>query len=115
MQRDPVSGEAFGVASNSGGMRYPWGIERFEESIEHRTSDLNPANTSVKGTYALTEELEDRTLRFEQDVVFSSDEKNFRMIFKLEPLMPLCSKILSPQLPLVSETRSNGSISSPLS
>ena len=82
VQRDPVSGEAFGVASNSGGMRYPWGIERFEKRIEHRTSDLNPANTSVRGTYALTEELEDRTLRFEQDVVFSSDEKNFRMIFK---------------------------------
>jgi len=81
VQHDPDTGEAFGVATNSGGTRYPWGIERFEERIEHRTSDLNPANTSVKGIYSLTQELEDRILRFEQDVVFSSDAKNFRMIF----------------------------------
>ncbi len=81
VQRDPVTGEAFGVATNSGATRYPWGIERFEERIEHRTSDVNPANSSVRGIYALTQELDDRTLRFEQDVVFSSDAENFRMIF----------------------------------
>jgi putative CocE/NonD family hydrolase len=81
VQRDPETGEAFGVASNTGGMRYPWGTERFEERIEHRTSDLNPAVTSVKGNYILIQELEDRTLRFEQDVSFSSDEENFRLIF----------------------------------
>ena len=81
LQRDPITGEAFGVASNSGGMRYPWGIERFEERIEHRTSDLNPAETSVHGFYALTQELEDRILRFEQDVVFRSDAENFRVIY----------------------------------
>jgi len=81
VQHDPVTGEAFGVASNSGGMRYPWGVERFEERIEHRTSDLNPANTSVRGIYAISEELEGRTIRFEQDVEFSSDTENFRLIF----------------------------------
>ena len=42
---------------------------------------MNPAETSVRGVYALFQELEDRTLRFEQDVVFSSDIENFRMIF----------------------------------
>jgi putative CocE/NonD family hydrolase len=82
VQRDPDTGEAFGVATNSGGERYPWGVERFEERIEHRTNDRNPALTSVTGTYALTEELQDRTLRFEQDVEFSSDETNFRLIFR---------------------------------
>jgi putative CocE/NonD family hydrolase len=81
VQHDPDTGEAFGVAANSGGTRYPWGIERFEERIEHRTSDLDPANTSVKGIYSLTHELEDRVLRFEQEVVFSSDVENFRLIF----------------------------------
>jgi hypothetical protein len=35
----------------------------------------------VTGTYALTQELEDRTLRFEQDVSFTSDEENFRLKF----------------------------------
>ena len=82
VQHDPDTGEAFGVASNSGKTRYPWGVKSFEERIEHRTSDVNPGNTSVRGIYALTQELEDRTLRFEQDVIFSSDRENFRMIFK---------------------------------
>ena len=76
---DPETGEAFGIASNWGANRYPWGIQRYEEEIEHRTSDENPANTSVEGRYAITQELEDRTLRFEQDVTFTSDEENFNL------------------------------------
>lgn len=81
IQRDANTGEAFGIAENSGATRYPWGIERFEESIEHRTSDDNPSKTSVVGRYALIEELRDRTLRFEQEVSFSSDDRSFRLIF----------------------------------
>ncbi|NQV87702.1 MAG: CocE/NonD family hydrolase [Woeseiaceae bacterium] len=77
IEHDPVTGEAFGVATNTGATRYPWGIERFEEEIEHRTSDLNPAQTSVTGRYKLIEELKDRTLAFEQTIEFTSDEKNF--------------------------------------
>jgi putative CocE/NonD family hydrolase len=77
--RNPDTGEAVGQAVNSGGMRYPWGTERFEEQIEHRTSDADPAKTSVTGRYVLIQELEDRTLRFEQDVEFSSDVENFRL------------------------------------
>jgi putative CocE/NonD family hydrolase len=78
---DPETGEAYGLATNSGATQYPWGIERFEEEIEHRTSDENPAKTSVTGRYALTQELEDRTIRFEQDVTFTSDEDNFYLRF----------------------------------
>jgi uncharacterized protein len=81
IERDPATGEAFGVAKNSGASRYPWGIERFEETIEHRTSDANPALTSVTGRYKLTEELEGRTLEFEQTVEFRSDEENFHLRF----------------------------------
>ncbi len=81
IERDPETGEAFGTARNSGATRYPWGIERFEEEIEHRTSDTNPAQTSVTGRYRLTEELEGRTLEFEQTVEFTSDEQNFRLKF----------------------------------
>ena len=76
---DPETGEVFGVASNAGATRYPWGIERFEDEIEHRTSDENPAHTSVNGRYKLTQELEDRTLVFEQTTNFKSDEKNFNL------------------------------------
>jgi putative CocE/NonD family hydrolase len=81
IRTDPETGEAYGFATNTGVRQFPWGIRRFEEEIEHRTSDENPAYTSVTGTYALTQELEDRTLRFEQDVSFTSDEKNFRLKF----------------------------------
>jgi predicted acyl esterase len=79
---DPNTGETFGTATNSGSTRYPWGVEHFKERIEHRTSDENPANTSVKGIYSITQELEDRVLRFEQEVLFSSDVNSFRLIFK---------------------------------
>jgi len=81
VQHDNATGEAFGVATNSGAYRYPWGVERFEERIEHRTSDSNPANTSVKGIYALQEELPGRVIRFEQDVTFRSDPDNFYLVF----------------------------------
>ena len=87
VQHDASTFEAFGVATNSGAYQYPWGIERFEERIEHRTSDLNPANTSVKGIYALQEELPGRLLRFEQDVTFRSDLENFYLTFKRRALV----------------------------
>ncbi len=81
IEHDPATGEAIGVATNTGATRYPWGIERFEEEIEHRTSDANPARTSVTGRYKLIEELKDRTLEFEQTVEFTSDEENFYLNF----------------------------------
>ena len=81
IQHDSDTGEEFGVATNTGATQYPWGIERFEEEIEHRTSDENPAYTSVVGRYKITEELKDRRLDFEQNVEFKSDEDNFYLTF----------------------------------
>ena len=81
IEHDPETGEAFGFATNNGARRYPWGISRFEEEIEHRTSDESPANTSVVGRYKLSQELEDRTLDFEQTVEFRSDAENFYLKF----------------------------------
>ena len=81
IKRDEASGDAFVIATNQTGYRYPWGLERFEERMEHRTSDLDPAQSSVRGIYALVEELKDRTIRVEQEVEFKSDPENFRMIF----------------------------------
>ena len=81
IQNDPNTGEKFGLATNSGATKYPWGVERYEEEIEHRTYDNNPANTTVLGRYKITEELKDRTLDFEQNVEFSSDEENFYLSF----------------------------------
>jgi hypothetical protein len=81
VQRNEATGDALAFATNSTAYRYPWGLARFEERIEHRTSDIDPARSSVTGIYALVEELENRTIRLEQDVEFKSDPKNFRMIF----------------------------------
>jgi hypothetical protein len=81
IEHDPETGEAFGIATNTGATRYPWGVARFEEEIEHRTSDVNPAHTSVVGRYKLSQELKDRTLEFEQTVEFTSDEENFYLKF----------------------------------
>ena len=49
IERDEVTGESFGVATNGTVQQYPWGTERFDEAIEHRTSDADPSNTSVTG------------------------------------------------------------------
>ena len=81
IQRDEQSGAAFCIATNATSFRYPWGLEHFEERLEHRTSDLNPAETSVIGIYAVAIDLKDRTIRMEQNVVFKSDLKNFHMNF----------------------------------
>ncbi|MGI9222189.1 MAG: CocE/NonD family hydrolase [Woeseiaceae bacterium] len=81
IERDPKTNEAFGVARNNNAEKYPWGIARFEEEIEHRTSDTNPARTSVIGRYKITQELQDRTLEFEQSVEFNSDKENFYLKF----------------------------------
>lgn len=54
IETDKTTGESFGVATNATARQYPWGIERFEEAIEHRTSDAEPSNTSVTGaTHAI--------------------------------------------------------------
>ena len=82
VQADPETGEAYVRAGNTGSQRFPWGVETFRETLEHRTSDHTPANTSVKGSYSLSYDLPDRTLEFEQDVRFESDEKNFRLHFQ---------------------------------
>ena len=83
IDRDPLTGRARGVARNSGGTRYPWGTERFEETLEHQTSDRNPAQSQVLGSYALSQNLNDgRTLRFEQTVRLRSDWDNFHLRFE---------------------------------
>jgi putative CocE/NonD family hydrolase len=81
VQRNKATGEAVASATNATSYRYPWGLTHFEEQIEHRTSDIDPAVSSVIGTYALVEELENRTIRLEQKVEFKSDLENFHMLF----------------------------------
>jgi putative CocE/NonD family hydrolase len=65
------------TAINSIGNKYPWGIERQEDTFTHETNDEHPENTSMTGNYKFTVEMKDRILIWEADGVFRSDLKNF--------------------------------------
>ena len=77
VKRDPESGEAVAVATNSGEMRFAWGTQRFEERIEHRTNDHDPADTRMIGTYALDTTVGDRRFRLEAEISIRSDAQAF--------------------------------------
>jgi hypothetical protein len=65
------------TAINSIGSKYPWGIERQEDTFTHETNDDHPENTVMTGKYKFTVELKDRILIWEADGLFRSDLKNF--------------------------------------
>jgi hypothetical protein len=65
------------TATNSGGDQYPWGTERYSETIIHKTNDDNPAETSMTGEHRIAVELKDRILIWEADLMFRSDLNNF--------------------------------------
>ena len=73
MRRNPQTGEAVAVATNKGAQRYPWGEERYEERIEHSTSDAHPENTAMIGTHHMEVDLPGRKLRWEAELEFRSD------------------------------------------
>lgn len=77
VDRNPQTGEARVRATNSGGMRYPWGTETYRETIEHISSDSDPAHTAVLGTHRMEVTLEDRVLLWEAELSFESDAENF--------------------------------------
>jgi hypothetical protein len=69
------------VATNAGGARYPWGTERYTESITHEAQDDHPEATSVLGEHRTTVTLEDRTLTWEARLTFRSDRDNFHYAY----------------------------------
>lgn len=77
VDRNPQTGEATATATNTGATRYPWGTERYTETIEHKTSDKNPQQTSMTGNHVLEVELPERTITWEAAISFSSDRDNF--------------------------------------
>jgi putative CocE/NonD family hydrolase len=77
VDRNPQTGEVKVLATNSGERQFPWGTQRYRETIEHRTSDSHPEKTEVIGTHRLETELEGRLLLWEADLSFTSDFDNF--------------------------------------
>jgi len=81
VERDADSGSATVVMTNRTVSSYPWGIHEVDERITHQTSDRDPARSSVVGDYAITVRLEDRVLRFQGVLEFSSDHDRFHMVY----------------------------------
>ena len=77
VDRNPQTGEVTVRATNTGATRYPWGLETYTETIEHRSSDANPAVTSMTGSHQIEVELADRVLLWEGALTFRSDRTNF--------------------------------------
>jgi putative CocE/NonD family hydrolase len=75
--RNPQTGEVTIAATNSGGYRYPWGTETYQETIEHRTSDDHPESTTVRGSHRMEVTLRDRVLLWEAELSFHSDRESF--------------------------------------
>ncbi len=82
IERDIPTRTTTVTAINKSGSQFPWGKELFDEKIVHQLSDDHPEAASAHGTYSLTFELANRRLRFENDVLFKSDLKNFYFISK---------------------------------
>ncbi len=77
VERNPQTGETLVRATSHSGAQLPWGKEIYRELIEHRSSDSDPAHTSVLGEHSFTVELPQRTLLWEGKLDFRSDADNF--------------------------------------
>jgi putative CocE/NonD family hydrolase len=75
--RDTAERSTTVVATNGGGSRYPWGTERYEETITHRADDDEPATASVVGEHRTTVEVDGRVLVWEATLDFRSDLESF--------------------------------------
>ena len=77
VDRNPQTGAATAIATNGGGYRYPWGTERYHETIRHDVTDGEPGKASVLGTHRMEVELPGRILLWEAELSFKSDHENF--------------------------------------
>jgi len=102
VDRNPQTGEVRVTATNAGGVRYPWGTERYRETIVHETSDDHPEKTSVSGKHRLEVELDGRLLIWESELLFRSDLENFYYTYTrrlLENGTPLREKTWQDTIP----------------
>jgi predicted acyl esterase len=77
VERNPQTGAATATATNSGGSRFPWGTERYHETIRHDVTDSAPDKASVLGTHRMEVDLPGRKLLWEAELSFKSDHDNF--------------------------------------
>jgi hypothetical protein len=77
IERDVARRATKVVARNAGATDYPWGRQRYQETIVHEAQDDHPEATSVRGEYRTSVELPGRTLTWESRITFRSDLGSF--------------------------------------
>lgn len=77
VSRNPQTGETVIRAKTQSGQQLPWGTEVYSESIEYRTSDAHPENTTQTGRHSFQVVMEGRELRWEGATELRSDRDNF--------------------------------------
>jgi putative CocE/NonD family hydrolase len=77
VDRNPPTGDVTIKATNSGGQKYPWGEERYHETIEHHVRDDAPAEASLTGSHRMQVSLPGRELVWEAKLEFRSDRETF--------------------------------------
>jgi hypothetical protein len=80
VERDTIARTTRVFAPNQGATQFPWGTQRFTETIVHEAHDDRPEAASVRGTYAITITLTDRTLAWESEVELRSDREFFHYL-----------------------------------
>jgi predicted acyl esterase len=79
--RDAEAGTATVTLTNRTRSKYPWGSIGHTENLIHRTNDLDPAQTSFRGSYGLTIQLSGHVLDIIGIVDFRSDAENFYFLY----------------------------------
>jgi len=82
VDRNPQTGAVRITATNSGGQRYPWGVERYHETIEHRVTDGAPDKATLVGTHRMEVSLPGRELVWEAELTFTSDRESFHYDYR---------------------------------
>jgi hypothetical protein len=79
--RDEEAGTSTVTLTNSGTSTYPRGSIKYTENLVHRTNELDPAQTSFRGSYGITIELSERVLNVTGTIDFRSDAENFYFLY----------------------------------
>jgi len=82
VEQDAARGITRVSAPSGEATQFPWGSERYSEAITHETQDAHPELTAVRGKYALSVTLPDRTLEWQSDAEWRSDRDNFYYVCK---------------------------------
>jgi len=82
VERNPQTGAVVAKATNNNATRYPWGTARSHETIRYDVNDNAPADAAVTGTHRMEVELPGRTLIWDAELTFRSDQQNFFYVYR---------------------------------